>query len=334
MRALGRAREEALRALKTAQCRLQAFLLRHAIRSTGRAPWGPAHLRGLSEVVWPTPAPQSVLHASMRAVTEHTERLARLAQERTDQGPTWRRPPGVDALQALRGVPFTVAVTLVAERGDLTRFENPCQLRHSLGLTPSAYAPGERRRPGGSTKTGNSHARRALVAGAWAYRAPATGSRHLQLRLEKGPKPIQEMRWQAQGRRCKRSRPLLARGKNAHQVVVARARELRACMWAIAQAVPLTPESEPLPGRPPLALGCPGAADETQPRCGGTRDGVTRRHQTPVPRARQAPDGRQEGGTQSTHSRRSNRRLLRAPPLPMDAVQEDEEQAKQSVAHS
>ena len=42
MRALGRAREEAIRALKTATFRLTALLLRHALRYTGRATWGPA----------------------------------------------------------------------------------------------------------------------------------------------------------------------------------------------------------------------------------------------------------------------------------------------------
>ncbi len=53
---LTRAREDALRDLKAAKCRLKAFWLRHDIRSTGRAIWGPAHLRWLSEVVCPTPA--------------------------------------------------------------------------------------------------------------------------------------------------------------------------------------------------------------------------------------------------------------------------------------
>src|SRR5262245_61486413 len=110
-----------------------------------------------------------------------------------------------------------------------------------LGLTPSEYSTGERRRQGGITKAGNTHARRALIEGAWAYRYPATVSRHLQLRLEKVSQPIQALSWKAQVRLCKRYRQLLARGKNANQVVVAIARELRACMWAIAQEVPLTP---------------------------------------------------------------------------------------------
>ena len=241
IRDLCRAREDAIRDLKTAKFRLKAFLLRHDIRYTGRATWGPAHLRWLSEVVCPTPAQQIVFQEYIRAVTDHTERLARLEQELTDQVQTWRLAPVVEALQALRGVQFTVAVTTVAELGDLTRFDNPRQLMNYLGLTPSEYSTGERRRQGGITKTGNSHARRALVEGAWAYRYPAKVSRHLQLRLEKVSKPIQDISWKAQIRLCKRYRQLSARGKNANQVVVAIARELSAFMWAIAQEVALTP---------------------------------------------------------------------------------------------
>jgi transposase len=76
----------------------------------------------------------------------------------------------VEALQARRGVPFSVAVTPGAELGNLTRLTTPNQLMSSLGLTPSEYASGPRRSQGGLTKTANSQARRARVEGAWAYR--------------------------------------------------------------------------------------------------------------------------------------------------------------------
>jgi transposase len=214
-------------------------LRRQDIRYTGRATWGPAHLRWLSEVVCPTPAPQIVFQEYVRAVTEHTERLQRLAQALHEQVQAWRLLPLVEAFQALRGVPFTVAVIIAAELGDLTRFDNPRPLMSDLGLTPSAYSSGERRRQGGITKAGNTHARRALVEGAWAYRDPAQVSRHLQLRLEQRPKRLQDIGWKAQVRLCKRDRQLSARGKHAHQVVVAIARELSAFMWAMAQAVGL-----------------------------------------------------------------------------------------------
>src|SRR6266581_3979692 len=199
IRDLSRAREDTLRDLKAAKLRLKAFLLRHDIRYTGRANWSPAHLRWLSEVVCPTPAQQIVFQEYVQTVNEQTERLGRLELELHEQVQTWRLHPVVEALQALRGVQCTVAVTTVAALGDLTRFDNPRQLMHYLGLTPSAYSRGARRQQGRMTKTGNTHARRALVEGAWAYRYPATGSRPLQLRLEKLPAAIQAISWKAQG---------------------------------------------------------------------------------------------------------------------------------------
>jgi transposase len=241
IRDLTRARADALRDRKSAKFRLKAFLLRQDIRYTGRATWGPAHLRWLSEVVCATPAQQIVFQEYVRAVHEHTERLQRLEQELRDQVKPWRLQPVVEALHAVRGVQFTVAVTLVAELGDLTRFENPRQLMTSLGLIPSEYSSGERRRQGSSTTAGNTHARRALVEGAWADRYPAKVSRHLQLRLETLPKPIQDISWKAQVRLCTRYRRLLARGKHANQGVVAIARELAGFVWAIAKQVPVTP---------------------------------------------------------------------------------------------
>src|SRR5712692_9891815 len=240
IRDLVRAREDALKEVKAAKARRTAFLLRQDIRYEGRANWGPAHLRWLAEVVCPTPAQQIVFQEYVRAVSEHQERLQRLEAELQTQVQTWRWVPVVEAIQALRGVQFTVAVTLIAELGDLTRFDNPRQLMSYLGLTPSEHSSGERRRQGSSTKTGNSHARRALVEGAWAYRYPAKVSRHLQLRLEKVPKAIQDISWKAQVRLCKRYRRLVARGKQVNQVVVAIAREMAAFVWAIAREVEVT----------------------------------------------------------------------------------------------
>ena len=75
-------------------------------------------------MVCPTPAQQIVFQEYVQTVTEQTERLGRLELERHEQVKTWRFAPVVEALQALRGVQFTVAVTTVAELGDLTCFEN------------------------------------------------------------------------------------------------------------------------------------------------------------------------------------------------------------------
>ena len=238
-----RAREDVLKDLKAAKVRLKAFLLRQDIRYAGRANWTAAHLRWLASVGCPTPAQQIVFQEYVRAVSEQTDRVQRWEAELQALVQTWRWAPVVEAIQALRGIQFTAAVTLIAELGDLHRFATPRQLMSYLGLIPSEHPSGERRRQGGISKTGNSHARRVLVEGAWAYRYPAKVSRHLHLRVETVPKAIQEISWKAQVRLCKRYRRLVARGKHVNQVVVAIAREMAAFVWAIAQEVAITPGS-------------------------------------------------------------------------------------------
>jgi transposase len=168
MRDLTRAREDTLSALQDAQLRLKAFVLRPARRYPGRANGGPAHLRWLSEGVCPTPAQHIVFHAYVRAVQEHTARLQRRDQALHEPVKAGRLAPVVEALQALRGVQCTVAVTLVADMGALARFASPRALMQCLGLLPSASSSGEQRRQGSLPKAGNTHARRVLVEGAWA----------------------------------------------------------------------------------------------------------------------------------------------------------------------
>jgi|GraSoiStandDraft_50_1057286.scaffolds.fasta_scaffold145851_1 transposase len=170
LRALRRARAETRRDLQAAQVRRTACLLRPASRSTGRAPWSPAPLRWRSAGIWPTPAQPSVLQAYGQTVTDQTERLGRLARALHAPGQPWRFQPVVEARQAWRGVPCTVAVPTVAAWGALTRFATPRPRLPARGRTPSASARGARRQPGSMTTTGKPHARRAVGEGAGAYR--------------------------------------------------------------------------------------------------------------------------------------------------------------------
>jgi len=239
IRDLCRARDAARLTLKNAKLRLKAFLLRLGLHYVGRADWNDAHRRYLAKVVCPTPAQQIVFQESVRAVDEQVDRLTRLEAELRELAPSWRLYPVVQALQALRGVQWLVAITVIAELGDLTRFDNPRQLAAYVGLIPSEYSSGRARRQGGITKAGNGRARRALIEAAWAYRHPAKVSEHIQRRVDHLPKVMQDIGWKAQVRLCKRFRRLTARGKHANVAVTAIARELIAFMWAIAKEVPV-----------------------------------------------------------------------------------------------
>ncbi|HSX78032.1 MAG TPA: transposase [Candidatus Saccharimonadia bacterium] len=100
IRALSRARAETLRDRQAAKLRRQACVLRHAIRSPGRAHGSPAPLRWRSEVVCPTPAQHMVVQAYVQTVPEQTARWQRLEHALRDQVTTWRFQPVVEALQA------------------------------------------------------------------------------------------------------------------------------------------------------------------------------------------------------------------------------------------
>src|ERR671929_509369 len=108
---------------------------------------------------------------------------------------------------------------LLAEIGDVRRFETPRQLMAYLGLVPSESSTGEQVRRGGITKAGNGRARRVVIQGAWTYRFPARKSRLLEERQAGLPKAVRDIAWKAQLRLCGRYRKLMARGKRYGVVV-------------------------------------------------------------------------------------------------------------------
>ena len=100
------------------------------------------------------------------------------------------------------------AVTILAEIGDLSRFESPRQLMAYLGLVPSERSTGESVKRGSITKAGNGRARRVLVEASWAYRHPPRVGKEKQAQVAAAPRAVAEIAWKAQTRLCARFRSL------------------------------------------------------------------------------------------------------------------------------
>ena len=241
VRDLSRARETAMKDLKDAKYQLKALLLRNNINATVKDNWSLQHLRWLAELILPSPCQQIVLQEAVSTITERIKRLKRLDNELTHQVKNWRYYPVVKALQAMRGVRLLIATGVIAELGDLTRFDHPRKLMSYLGLVPSEHSSGGKRRLGAITKCGNSRARRLLVEGAHTYKYTAKISKEMQLRQEGLPKQIIDIAWLAQCRLCRRYQRLMHKGKHRNVVVTAIAREMAAYIWAIAREVVLSP---------------------------------------------------------------------------------------------
>ena len=139
----------------------------------------------------------------------------------------------------MRGVNTIIAATVVAEIGDITRFENPRQLMAWLGLVPSEHSSGNTTRRGRLTKTGNALARTMLVEAGWSYRHPPKEGQPFLKRSAHLPQEIKDIGWKAQTRLCKRFRHLSNTGKPQPRVLAAIARELAGFIWDIARKTPL-----------------------------------------------------------------------------------------------
>lgn len=234
MRDLIRLRSVVRHIVTRARQHLQGFLLRHGRKHGHGTAWRKAYRRWLSTLAFEHPAQQIVFQDYVDAARDAERRLSQVEEQILGLVRAWSLRPVVDALQAMRGIALINAVVLVAEVGDFTRFSNPRQLMAYFGLIPGERSTGETVRRGGITKTGNSHARRALVEGALAYRMRARIGRHKIDRIEALPKVVRDIAWKAQVRLCARYRRLSARGKTANVVTVAIAREMVGFIWAIA----------------------------------------------------------------------------------------------------
>jgi transposase len=237
MRDLVRSRATAVNVAGQTRQHLQGLLLRHGRIYPGKKGWTKPYRRWLSTVRFDHPAQQIVFQDYIHAVTDAEARIERLTHQISELMSSWSLAPLVEALQAMRGIAFIVAVTLAAEVGNFSRFDNPRQLMAYLGLTPSEHTSGASVRRGGITKAGSSLARRALVEGAWSYRMQARVGRKLVDRIEALPQSVRDIAWKGQLRMCQRYRHMMALGKPKVVATTAIAREMVGFIWAIAREV-------------------------------------------------------------------------------------------------
>jgi transposase len=232
-RELTRARQTAQENLKRIRHQLLKFLTRHGyLYSQGRH-WTQRHLAWLRSLVFDLPDLREVFELYFTELQHCMQRLATLDKqvERLAQRQPYREIVGV--LRCFRGIDTLTAITLLTELFEWGRFASPRALMAYLGLVPSEYSSGPRRRPGAITKTGNERVRRLLVEAGWHYRHRPWVSRELKRRRKDQPPWAIDLADRAMLRLYQRYWRLLERGKVPNQAVVAVARELAGFLWAV-----------------------------------------------------------------------------------------------------
>ena len=163
---------------------------------------------------------------------QESERVERLQQAIREAVPEWSLAELVTAVQAMRGFDLIAAVAVVAETGDLSRFQNPRELMGYLGLVPSESSTGDKVKRGGITKAGNVRARHMLVEAAWSYRYPPRVSRDKQPKVAAAPRRVRRSHG-TRKRGCAELPVRCSQRQAATIVATAVARELSAFIWAI-----------------------------------------------------------------------------------------------------
>jgi transposase len=239
LRDLVRARLAAKRDQLRARNRLGKFLLRHGRRAPeGTTAWSTKHLTWVKRQSFEQAAQQATMVDYLHEVEHAAERILRL--ERSIDTAIETLPEKlravIEALQSLRGIAKVSAVSIMAEVGELSRFESARQLMGYSGAVSREHSSGERIRRGSISKTGNAHLRRIVIEAAWAYRhRPGLGAALLARQRDQS-EDIKAIAWKAQHRLNTRYTKLLAKGKAKQQVVTAVGRELLGFIWAIGVA--------------------------------------------------------------------------------------------------
>jgi transposase len=239
LRDLVRARLAAKRDQLRARNRLSKFLLRHGRRPPeGTTAWTLKHLTWVRRETFEQAAQQATLIDYLHEVEHEAERIERLERSidtAIETLPVKMRAV-IEALQSLRGIAKISAVSIMAEVGEVSRFESARQLMGYSGAVSREHSSGERIRRGAISKTGNAHLRRIVVEAAWAYRhRPGLGPT-LRTRQRDQSEDIKAIAWKAQHRLHARYAKLLARGKPKQQVITAVGRELLGFIWAVGVA--------------------------------------------------------------------------------------------------
>jgi len=239
VRDLTRARQAFARDVHESRQRVLKFLqLRGQVFRGGRHAWTQRFHAWLVGLVPALAELDRVVLTAHVAALEHKQALARGLDakiEEVSRGEPYRDV--VARLRALRGVDTLTALSLVAEIGDIGRFETPRRLMGYLGLTASERSSGATERRGGITKSGNSRCRRLLVEAAWHNRHAPRHSLKLEQRRQGLAPDVLACAVRAQERLHRRFVHLSQR-MASQKAVTAVARELVGFVWALMRGTP------------------------------------------------------------------------------------------------
>lgn len=219
--------------LTTQKQRLLMFLLSIGKKyDSGKKYWTGAHRKWLKSLNFDEEMHSLVFEENYVAICRLEEKIERLKEKIEEISAEARYKDKVSKLRCFKGIDTLTAITFIAEIGDFRRFMTAHAFMSYMGLVPSEYSSGDKRKQGSITKAGNSRLRKLLIESSWHYKY-YNPSKRLALR-RKGQAPGTIAYADKAGMRLsKKFNKLIYRGKPAQKAVTAVARELSGFIWGM-----------------------------------------------------------------------------------------------------
>jgi len=154
-----------------------------------RGRWSQAFLKWLEQCA-PSPHLDVCIESLVRIYRHLTQELNALTQQIETLSKHEDFAEDVALLTSIPGIGKLIAMTILLELGDLSRFDRATEFAGFLGLVPHENSSGDSQRKGGLTRRGNRRVRAALVQATWQliYRCPHTkrNYEHLKTRRPSG----------------------------------------------------------------------------------------------------------------------------------------------------
>jgi transposase len=219
--------------MRRAKQRLTKFLLRLGHIYDMDRYWTQRHRAWMKTIAFKSPMQQETFDQYICSIAELEQRIERIDAKVIGTAQSEPYKERVDQLRCLKGIDYIIALSLVCEVGDFRRFKNASSFMSYLGLVPSEFSSGKKRRQGGITKTGNGNLRRLLTEAGWQYMRRYQIGKGLAERRMGMSERIIGYADKAMHRLHSKFDRIVRNGKSSKVAVTATARELAGFIWGM-----------------------------------------------------------------------------------------------------
>jgi len=228
-----RAREDYCKDMQKNKQRLLSFLLRNGLSYSDGGNWTQKHKNWLNKIAFDDPLKQMTFDKYKTSVIECEQQLSDMDENIRKIAKSEPFADKAGRLRCFKGIDYLIALSIICEIGDFRRFRTAKAFMAYLGLIPSEYSSGAKKKRGSITKTGNSHLRKLLTEASWHYKFFGPVGKSLSERRKGQPSEIILHADKARRRLYKKFHSLTGRGKAPQVAIIAVERELAGFIWGV-----------------------------------------------------------------------------------------------------